>query len=156
MGGYIQWSCLHFAELTATRLYQALRLRDQVFVLEQQCLYGDIDGLDIDSHHVLAQNGHDELLAYARLLPPGKAFPNAVAVGRVVIAPAVRGSGLGRALMEKTLEYGQLLYPGVDTMLSAQSHLVRFYQSLGFASVSEPYDDVGILHVDMKLAAVAE
>ena len=94
-----------------------------------------------------------KLVAYARILPPGLKIQEP-ARGRVLTRESARGSGLGRTLMEKTLEITQQCFPNQNIKISAQEHLERFYQSLGFTTVSEPYDDDGIMHIDMLLESL--
>ncbi|MCV2369095.1 GNAT family N-acetyltransferase [Roseateles oligotrophus] len=149
----LRWSCAPLAELSPLALYQSLALRSQVFVLEQACVYLDPDGVDLLAWHLL---GHDEasgeLLASARLLPPlakgpGHLLPE---IGRVVSSPAARGSGAGRALMQRALLECERLWPGQTVAINAQSYLLNFYAGLGFVPTSEPYDEDGILHIDME------
>ncbi|WP_084637515.1 GNAT family N-acetyltransferase [Paludibacterium yongneupense] len=149
MDSRLRWQCHAFAEFTPLGLYRMLQLRDQVFVLEQQSLYGDVDGLDPEALHVCGNDEHGCLQAYARLLAPGVKYPDAVAVGRVVIAAAHRGRGRGRELMLRVLDEAARHYPGVAQKLSAQCTAMAFYQSLGFVTCSDVYDDGGIDHVDM-------
>lgn len=144
----LTWTCKPFEALSAAELYQALRLRAEVFVIEQQCIYLDPDGLDLQAWHLL---GWDEgrLTGYLRLLPPGLKGAEP-AIGRVVTAAAARGSGLGRQLMQQALRECEALWPGRPLFLSAQSHLQSFYGGLGFVPVSEQYVEDGIPHVDMR------
>ena len=147
----LQWFCHPFDEFSVHNLYQALRLRDQVFVLEQQSIYGDIDNADQDAWHIRGVNKDGELVAYARLLPPGKkAEDAAAAIGRVVIRADLRGHGYGKQLLAVTLEQCERLYPGDPIILSAQATALSLYRSLGFVETSEPYDDGGVMHVDMR------
>ncbi|MBT9493961.1 MAG: GNAT family N-acetyltransferase [Paucibacter sp.] len=148
----LRWTCAPLAELCPRQLYQSLALRAQVFVVEQACVYLDPDGVDLLAWHLL---GHDdatgELLASARLLPPLAKGPDHLLpeIGRVVSAPAARGSGAGRALMQRAVLECARLWPQQALAISAQSYLLSFYCGLGFESVSEPYDEDGIVHVDM-------
>lgn len=135
-----------FDALQPRELHDALALRAAVFVVEQACLYQDVDGLDPLARHVLAHDGL-ELVAYARVLPPGTRF-DVTSIGRVVVAPRARGSGLGRRLMEEALRGIEASGP-VPIALSAQAHLERFYASLGFVP-GERYDEDGIPHVAMR------
>ncbi|MBT9457844.1 MAG: GNAT family N-acetyltransferase [Burkholderiaceae bacterium] len=144
----VNWTCKPFSGLTAAELYQALQLRSEVFVLEQQCVYLDPDGLDPQAWHLFGRDGSG-LLAYLRLLPPGLKADEPV-IGRVVTAPAARGSGLGRQLLSQALLECEKLWPGRALFLSAQAHLQSFYGGLGFVPVSEQYVEDGIAHVDMR------
>lgn len=141
------WQFLRFEELTTDRLYQILKIRQEVFAVEQNCVYLDVDGRDLDSLHVFA-SVDDELMAYCRVLPPGLKYPE-VSIGRVLTASAARGSGAGRALMDYALTVCTELYPGRGIRISAQLYLEEFYRSFGFVSCSAPYDEDGIPHVEM-------
>jgi len=142
------WHWAHFSELTAPELYQILQLRAQVFILEQQCLYQDIDGLDGDSWHLSATNDTGELVAYLRVIAPGKQY-NEPAIGRVVTDKNYRGIGLGRLLLQKGIKQTKDHFPQANIRISAQSHLSSFYRSCGFVCVGEPYLEDGIQHIEM-------
>ncbi|TDP74111.1 GNAT family N-acetyltransferase [Roseateles toxinivorans] len=144
----LSWTCKPFSGLTAAELYQALQLRSEVFVIEQQCIYLDPDGLDPQAWHLSGRND-GRLQAYLRLLPPGLKSEEPV-IGRVVTAPAARGGGLGRQLLVQALVECEKLWPGRALFLSAQAHLQSFYGGLGFVPVSEQYVEDGIAHVDMR------
>jgi ElaA protein len=145
----LTWTCTHQRELSTPALYAILRLRCEVFVVEQNCPYQDIDGLDLegDTHHLQAhENG--QLLAYLRLLAPeGPGAP--AAIGRVITAPAGRGRGLGHQLMEQALQACERLWPGQPLYLSAQAHLQGYYGRYGFTAQGETYLEDGIPHIDM-------
>lgn len=144
----LTWTCKPFEALNAVELYQALQLRAEVFVIEQQCIYLDPDGLDLQAWHLMGRS-EAGLLAYLRLLPPGQKAAEPV-IGRVVTAPAARGSGLGHQLLAQALVECEKLWPGRALFLSAQAHLQSFYGGLGFVPVSEQYVEDGIAHVDMR------
>jgi ElaA protein len=147
----IEWQWSSFADLTAAQLYEMLALRQQVFVLEQTCLYPDIDGLDPGAHHLLGWrtvDGRRELAALLRCLAPGAKYEE-MSLGRVVTSPSARGTGLGRELVAKGIECAVRLHPGHAIRIGAQAHLERFYAGFGFVTVSEPYDEDGIMHIDM-------
>lgn len=139
-----------FDELTRRELHDLLALRARVFVVEQACVYLDIDGEDLGAHHVLAVEG-SVLVACARILPPGARFDEP-AIGRVVVAPEARGRGLGRALMREAMDAAYALHGPVPLVLSAQAHLEAFYASLGFLACGPPYEEDGIPHVEMRRA----
>lgn len=143
------FECRHFSEITAAQLYAMLVLRSRVFVVEQTCPYLDPDGLDIDAFHLFGW--HDvtcsELVCGVRILGPGISYDEA-SIGRVVTAPEHRGVGLGRVLMNRAITECSQRYPGA-IRIGAQRYLERFYASLGFRTVSEPYDEDGIEHVTM-------
>lgn len=144
------WRLRAFDALSLRELYALLRLRAAVFVVEQACVYQDVDGHDPDSLHLLGWRG-GLLAAYARILPAGVTFPE-VSIGRVVTAPEARGGGLGRALMQQALAVCARRFPGAPVRIGAQAHLQDFYSGLGFVPASAPYDEDGIAHVEMLLA----
>jgi ElaA protein len=139
------WHDRAFAELSLPELYAIVNLRERVFVVEQRCVYLDADGLDPVARHVFAMtSGGPRVVSYLRVLPAGTRFPE-VSIGRVVVAPEVRGSGLGRELMRRALAaHGE-----VAIRLAAQAHLEAFYASLGFRRASELFDEDGIPHLEM-------
>jgi len=142
-----------FSELTVTALYELLRLRAAVFVVEQRCPYQDLDGLDARAWHLTGHAG-DELAAYARLLPPGAAWAEA-SVGRIVTAGAVRGRGYGRALVARALGELRGRLGDAPVRIGAQRYLETFYREFGFAVAGAPYDEDGIPHVPMLRPAGA-
>ena len=142
--------CLPFAELTTTQLYALLRLRSEVFVVEQDCVFQDMDNCDQQSLHVLGYRG-EELVCYARLLPRGSKY-DAVSIGRVVSAASVRRDGFGRALMAYCIAQSREQWPDQDIVISAQQYLEEFYRSFGFTKVKGPYMEDGIPHLEMHLA----
>lgn len=145
--GTVSWRCAPFDVMTPAELYATLRLRSAVFVVEQKCVYQDLDGNDPRCHHLLGFVG-DRLVASARLLPPGLVGEEA-SIGRVVSDPGARGMGYGRALMvEAIATVGRLWGPG-PIWIGAQAYLERFYGELGFAVCGPGYDEDGIWHVPM-------
>jgi ElaA protein len=131
-----------FEELSADLLYEVLRLRQSIFVVEQGSPYADLDGLDQDAWHLLLR-ADGALSGYLRLIqmPPR--------IGRVAIAAHLRQRGLGRRLMKEALRFCAEHFPGQEIVLAAQLHLVPFYEAVGFAVASDPYDDFGVFHVEM-------
>jgi ElaA protein len=151
----IDWQWLAFEEIPRKDWYEVLRQRQQVFILEQTCLYPDIDGLDPDCHHLLGWrelDGQRQLVAYLRCLPPGLKYEE-MSIGRVLTTEAARGSGAGRALLTEGLRRAQEKHPGHAFRIGAQQYLEPFYSSFGFRTVTAPYDEDGIMHVDMVRAA---
>lgn len=143
------WCVKPFAELSAHELHDILKLRVDVFVVEQECVYTEIDGQDIHAHHLMARAATGDLVAYARILPPHEGgLPH---IGRVVVAAQNRGGQLGRRLMQEALKGVHALFGSTDNALAAQAYLVPFYTSLGYRKLGEAYDWDGILHVDMEL-----
>ncbi|MBX5090210.1 GNAT family N-acetyltransferase [Rhizobium lentis] len=134
-------------DLSARELYDLLRMRVDVFVVEQNCPYPELDGKDIDALHLRLLDG-GELLASARLLKPSTA-EDPSKIGRVVVSPAHRGKRLGETLMSEAIIFCERLYPANPIALSAQAHLRRFYESFGFVGTSLEYLEDGIPHIDM-------
>lgn len=144
-----QWS--RFSELTPADLYAVVRLREAVFIVEQNCPYPDSDGRDPNAWHLLGweeRSSGRALVAYARIFEPGVRYDEG-SIGRVVTAPDVRGTGKGRALMAEALRRFDSLAPGQPIRIAAQRRLEDFYLGLGFRTVSDPYEEDGIIHVDM-------
>ena len=133
-------------EFSARELYALLKLRVDVFVVEQACAYEELDGNDDGALHLRVMQGSD-LMAAARILPP--ADGKNTRIGRVVVSPHHRGKRLGEAVMREALAVCADRFPGIDVEISAQSHLQHFYGALGFAVISEEYVEDGIPHVDM-------
>lgn len=146
----IRWSWGTVAALTSLETYALLRLRQDVFIMEQQCLYADADGRDLVAEHLLAWEG-DALVACARLFLPG-AEGEAV-IGRVVVAPAWRGRRLGYALMRRAVERALRQHAARTVWLSAQAHLRRFYGELGFEVCGAGYLEDAIPHLPMRLSS---
>lgn len=147
----LKWTCKSFCQLSVDELYQILKLRVDVFVVEQNCPYPELDGHDTYSevrHLMLYQQ--DQLSAYARLLSPGMTYPT-VAIGRVIVAPHARGEKLGRALMNKAIEQCKTLWPEQSITIEAQAHLQAFYESVGFRTISDVFLEDGIEHRHMLL-----
>ncbi|MEZ2586440.1 GNAT family N-acetyltransferase [Kluyvera intermedia] len=145
----IRWQDLHHSELTVPELYALLKLRSEVFVVEQTCIYLDIDGDDLvgENRHLLGWKG-DELVAYARILVSDETV-EPVTIGRVIVSPAVRGERLGYQLMERALDSCQQRWPDRAVYLGAQAHLRDFYAHFGFVTVTDVYDEDGIPHIGM-------
>jgi len=150
----LQWTCERLDGLAPRALYEALALRSRVFVVEQACVFLDPDGDDLrdGAWHLLGRGAGGELQAYARLLAPlcrGPHQPNP-RITRVVSAPEQRGKGLGHVLMKRAIAECEARWPGMSIDINAQAQLQRFYESHGFVVTSEPYDEDGISHVDMR------
>jgi ElaA protein len=151
----IEWQWRAFADLTNAELYTVLAARQHVFIVEQTCIFPDIDGLDADAQHLLGWrmvDGQRQLAAYLRLLAPGIKYTEA-SIGRVLTTPAARGSGAGRALLTEGTRGADRLYPGHANRIGAQLYLEKFYQQFGYVTITAPYDEDGIMHVDMLRAA---
>lgn len=133
--------------LTPAELYDVLKLRVDVFVVEQNCPYPELDGKDSEALHLRLLDG-DNLIAYARLFAPKKG-DSAARIGRVIVAPSRRGERLGPVLMDEAIAACERLYGDIAIEISAQSHLQRFYGRAGFITTSEEYLEDGIPHVEM-------
>jgi len=144
----VNWTIKRFDELTLDELYNILQLRNEVFIVEQNCVYKDLDGKDRSAWHLLAvEDG--KLVAYTRILPPGVSY-NDPAIGRVVTSSLKRRSGLGRELMKRSIEACRIFFGKTSITLSAQVYLQSFYESFGFMPVGEEYLDDGIPHIEMS------
>lgn len=143
----MNWSWKKFDDLSAAELFDIFELRQNVFVIEQTCVYPDIDQLDKTAWHL---SGYRDsiLVAYLRMMPVDKDKPFS-SLGRIVTAPQVRGEGLGKELFSIGVKFAKEHYPNHPIKISAQTHLEKFYAEFGFNKVSEPYDEDGIMHIDM-------
>jgi ElaA protein len=149
----LHWQLLRFTELRLDDLYELLRLRSEVFVVEQRCAYLDADGKDrhADAHHLLGRTPDGELAAYLRLLPPGLSFA-AASFGRVVTSPRQRGRGYGDALVARALLHAHELWPHSGLTIGAQAHLAGYYGKHGFVVCSDEFLEDDIPHVHMQRA----
>jgi ElaA protein len=149
--GNIDWQWSRFNELSLDDLYAVVCLREGVFIVEQNCPYPDADGRDPAAWHLLGWKKMGEqrrLVAYTRIFEPGVRYAEA-SIGRVVTALEVRGTGLGRALMAEALRRTESLVPRQVVKIAAQRRLENFYLGFGFKAVSAPYEEDGIIHIDM-------
>jgi ElaA protein len=147
----LTWQWSRFDELKPGDLYEVVRLREAVFIVEQNCPYPDADGRDPHAWHLLGwidDGSAKKLVAYARLFEPGIRYKES-SIGRIVSAPEVRGAGFGRALLAEGLRRLDSLAPGQTIKIAAQRRLENFYTEYGFKTISEPYVEDGIIHVDM-------
>ncbi len=146
----MNWYSKRFSDLSVDQLYDLLKLRVDVFVVEQECFYPDLD--DLDRHpqvqHLFCYE-QDIMLGYCRLLPPGLAYDKESAIGRVVVSEQGRGKKLGYQLMERANIEVEKRWPEHNCHISAQEHLKHFYQKLGFEQISEMYLEDGIPHIGM-------
>lgn len=143
------WDMHEFKNLTVLELYEILALRVNVFVVEQNCPYPELDGLDPECMH-LAYREDGKVLAYARLVP-GNLKYGVPSIGRVIVSPDARGRGLARELVNKCIEYIFGEWQAEEIRLQGQVYLKEFYQSFGFDPISDVYDEDGIPHLDMSL-----
>lgn len=144
----LQWEIKRFEELSVPELYQLLRLRSDVFIVEQNCVYPDIDGKDKYAVHLLGRFNED-IVAYARLFKPGDYFDEA-SIGRVVIADSYRDRKWGYALMQQAIHGITTRFGERTIVISAQEYLQRFYEQQGFVKVSPSYLEDGIPHIRMR------
>jgi len=146
-----QFTVKAFKDLSVDELYKILQLRETVFVVEQNCIYNDIDGIDAHCFHLFALDKETQsFIAYARLVPAKIKF-DVPSIGRVISDKNYRGKGLGKALMKNAIDETMQLFKTNSIKISAQTYLFKFYVNLGFKPIGVPYDEDGIEHVDMLL-----
>lgn len=137
----------HFNELSTSELYAILNLRNEVFIVEQQCVYLDVDHKDLNCYHLCLYD-NNILAGYSRILPKGLSYED-VSFGRVVISPKYRGKGLGKTIVQETLNACEKLFGNVQIKIGAQLYLLDLYKFFNFEAINEPYDEDGITHIDM-------
>jgi ElaA protein len=143
----INWVLKKFDELTPNELYAILQLRSEVFVVEQKCIFQDMDDKDQQCFHYMGfKDGY--LAAYIRIVPPGIAYEYA-SIGRVVNSPKARGAGIGKELIATGIEKTEALFGKVPIKIGAQLYLKKFYESFGFKQTGNIYDEDGIDHIHM-------
>lgn len=139
-----------FSELSLTELYQILQARVNVFVVEQACCYPDLDDQDQASWHLQVRNDQNQLIGYARVLPPGLAYAEA-SIGRFLVIKPHRSAGIGKHLFQEAMRFCNQKFPEPAIRICAQEYLLDFYRRLGFKEASAPFLDYGIRHVEMLL-----
>jgi ElaA protein len=147
----LQWQLFPFHALSGAQMYDVMQLRSEVFVVEQNCVFPDMDGRDAQSIHLLGTQNVDStpvLLAYARCLPKGLSFAE-VSIGRVVTRPSARGQGLGHPLIQQAIAACATTWGAQPIRIGAQARLRDFYQQHGFVDMGLPYDEDGIAHLEM-------
>lgn len=144
----IDWILKKFSELMPYQLYAIMQLRNEVFVVEQNCVFQDADDKDQDCYHLMGFIDN-KLGAYTRLVPPGVIYPE-ISIGRVVTSPWVRRSGAGKELVKKSIENCYHLFGEKPIKIGAQLYLKKFYESFGFRQISEVYLEDGIEHIYMR------
>jgi ElaA protein len=145
----IDWQIKHYGDLSLNEFHDIIALRMKVFVVEQDCPYQDLDGKDKKCYHLIARNGMGDVIATARILPPGLAYDEC-AIGRVVIDEEARGQGLGHDLMDECMKYAIVEFGNSPILISAQKHLENYYGKHKFVSTGKEYLEDGIPHVEMK------
>ncbi|MBS1947211.1 MAG: GNAT family N-acetyltransferase [Bacteroidetes bacterium] len=144
------WIYKKFEDLTVLELYACLQLRNEVFVVEQHCVFQDADNKDQFCFHLMGWE-QKKLIAYTRIVPPGICYEE-ISIGRVVTSPSARGRGLGRALMQNSISIAYSLFSSASSIkIGAQLYLKNFYKSLGFVQCSDIYLEDGIEHIRMIL-----
>ncbi|GGP23717.1 GNAT family N-acetyltransferase [Silvimonas iriomotensis] len=143
----IQWHWFQFADFDPATFYAYLKLRQDVFVIEQTCIYPDLDDLDQPSWHLVGRR-EGRVVAALRIVPPGLKYAEP-SIGRVVVAAEARKGGMGKLLVAEGLRQSAALWPGQGNRIGAQAHLQKMYGALGFVTVGQQYDEDGIPHVDM-------
>lgn len=138
-----------FSELSNLELYEILTLRSEIFVVEQNCIYLDLDGKDLESQHVYLKN-NNEIAAYARIVPPSIAFDE-VSIGRIIVKKNHRKIGYAEKVIQYCIDSVKSEAPSAIIRIGAQHHLIEYYSKFGFKVDSEPYDEDGILHIEMIL-----
>ena len=138
-----------FSHLKPNQVYDLLRLRQQVFIVEQDCIYKDIDGIDPDCFHLLVYD-NEILAAYLRILEPGLKFKEA-SLGRIIVAKDYRGTGLGQELIKSGISFVKSEFDNHSIRIEAQTHLKKYYHSFGFVEEGNTYKVDGINHIQMKL-----
>ena len=144
----INWQLKKFDDLSLHELYAILQLRNEVFVVEQNCVYPDLDNKDQPAYHVMVWNS-GKLIAYTRIIPPGFSYPEP-SIGRVVTSPSARGQGIGKQMMERSIELIYELFGKIPVKISAQVYLKKFYTGLGFLPTGDVYLEDGIEHIEMQ------
>ena len=147
----LKFFCKYFAQLTLEELHDLFALRSEVFVVEQDCVYQDVDGKDTRGLHILGVDSKNKLVAYARVLPKGESFSSCVAIGRLVVSKAFRGKNYGHDLIKKSIQEAIKLDRTSLIKISAQAHLTKFYSTHGFTTKGEEYLEDGIPHIAMIL-----
>jgi len=151
MSKSVIWNCVPFHQLTLEQLYKLLQIRQEVFIIEQDCPYLDNDDKDQYAWHLWAEQD-GQILGCSRLLPSGISYPNAASIGRVLTHSSARGTGLGKELMVRSIQRTKALFPGAAIKIGAQTYLRRFYEGFGFEQCVEEYLEDDIPHIGMLLS----
>ncbi|WP_285006188.1 GNAT family N-acetyltransferase [Lactococcus formosensis] len=146
----MEWKIKNFEELTRSELYKILQVRSEVFVVEQECAYQDVDGKDQKSLHLWLEDSEGAIQSYCRILPACLSYPEA-SIGRVLVKESQRGKGTARKMMQQALEFLAQAWREPVVRIEAQYYLREFYASFGFKEDSEPFLEDGIKHVEMIL-----
>jgi len=144
----LKWKIKRFEALSVTELYKLMQLRSEVFVVEQNCVYQDIDGKDVKAVHLIGED-QGETVAYCRLFKPKDYFSEA-SIGRVVVKATYRDKKIGHSLMKEAITIVNSEFNQTKITISAQLYLKKFYESHGFIQTSEMYLEDDIPHIEMK------
>jgi ElaA protein len=155
MDNQINFTCCTFEELSLDELYEILRLRQEVFIVEQECAYLDADGKDKLALHVLGKDIKHKIRAYARIFPSGIAYTNYQSIGRIITSMEIRGTGTGKKLVKQCITYCKNHFGEENIKISAQSHLIPFYNQFGFREIGDGYLEDNIPHQAMVLMTVS-
>ena len=145
---HLEWQVKHYPELSTNEFHDIIALSLKAFVVEQNCSYLDLDGKDKKCYHVICRDGFGNVVATARIVPPGLSYPE-VAIGRVVLDQSIRGNGIGHDLMKQSMKFAAEEFGNVPIRISAQKHLENYYQHHGFESTGKEYLEDEIPHVEM-------
>jgi ElaA protein len=146
---HLDWQIKPYSELSLNEFHDIIALRLKAFVVEQSCIYQDLDGKDKKCYHLLCRDGKGKIVGTARILHPGISYPE-VSIGRVVIDESIRGKGVGHELIQKCTTFIKDEFGDVSISISAQKHLETFYEQHDFKSVGNEYLEDGIPHLEMK------
>ncbi|MBN1467671.1 MAG: GNAT family N-acetyltransferase [Fusobacteriaceae bacterium] len=145
----MDWYIKKFEQLSLDELYDILKMRSEIFVVEQECVYLDVDGKDKDVFHLFLKE-NNKILAYCRILPRGIAYEEA-SIGRVIVNKNFRKEKLGETLMTKAISYLKDVLKEKEIKIQAQAYLRSFYKKFGFQEISDEYLEDGIPHIDMEM-----
>lgn len=148
MDNNLNWNFIYFSDLTVAQLYSILKLRQKVFIVEQNCPYLDSDDIDLKCYHLMGTDNNGNLVAYTRIIPSELKYTE-VSIGRVVTDPSSRRKGYGVTLMKESLKQVEKLYGNIPIRIGAQKYLKKFYESFSFNQTGEPYLEDGIEHIEM-------
>jgi ElaA protein len=144
----LDWQVKYYPELSTNEFHDIIALRLKAFVVEQNCAYLDLDGKDKKCYHLICRDGYGNVVATARILPPGLHYDE-VAIGRVVIDDSIRGKGIGHELMVQSMRFAEDEFGKVPIRISAQKHLENYYNKHEFISTGKEYLEDDIPHVEM-------
>jgi ElaA protein len=147
----IRYQLKEFTNLSPTELYQLLRLRAEIFVVEQNCVFLDMDEVDYNCYHLMGFNQDDKIVTYTRIVPPQVIYKSFCSIGRVVIHTSARANKEGYRLMELSISYCKKFWPNTSIKIGAQAHLANFYAKTGFTPTGQDYMEDGIPHTNMIL-----